>query len=103
MERSDAEWSSRMAARASTGWDLPLVAEVDGAPIGLAWGRIESSNPDVANVYSVWVDPRYRKQGAGKMLMEAIIEWAQSMNARYLELGVAMRIARPCGFISGRL
>jgi len=42
--RSDAEWAGRLAAGANS-WDLPLVAEVDGELIGLAWGRIEKSTP----------------------------------------------------------
>ena len=40
-DRTDAEWSSRLASGAGSGLDLPLVAEVDGEPAGLAWGRID--------------------------------------------------------------
>jgi len=84
---SDADWSGRLAGGANS-WDLPLVAEVDGEPIGLAWGRIEKSNPDVANLYQMWVAPSYRRLGAGKMLLDAVIAWARAKNASYLELGV---------------
>jgi ribosomal protein S18 acetylase RimI-like enzyme len=90
LERSDADWSSRLVSDAFSGWDLPVVAEVDGEPIGLAWGHIKSSNPDVAYIFSVWVDPRYRQLGAGKKLVDAVIDWARSMNARYLDLGVLL-------------
>lgn len=85
--RSDAEWASRLAAGADS-WDFPLVAEVDGKPIGLAWGRIELSSPAVANLYQMWVAPSHRHLGAGRMLLEAVIAWARAKNASYLELGV---------------
>lgn len=102
--RPDAYWMKRMAPDPESSWDLPLVAEVDGEPIGLTWGRIEVPHPQVANVYSVWVDPRYRQKGVGMMLMEAVIEWARSMSVRYVDLGVlyadspAMRLYRRAGF-----
>ena len=86
--RSDAEWSSRLAASADLNWELPLVAEVDGEPIGLAWGRIDRSNPDMAHLYQMWVAPSHRRLGAGQMLLEAVIAWAKARNARFLDLGV---------------
>jgi GNAT superfamily N-acetyltransferase len=85
--RSDAEWTSRLAAGANS-WDFPVVAEVAGEPIGLAWGRIEKSNPHVANLYQMWVAPSHRCLGAGRMLLEAVIAWARAKNASCLELGV---------------
>jgi len=103
-DRSDTEWSSRLASGADSSWDLPLVVEVDGEPIGLAWGRIDSSNPDVANLYQMWVAPSHRRLGAGQMLLEAVIAWARANNACYLDLGVtygdspAMRLYTRAGF-----
>ncbi|MDQ3397806.1 MAG: GNAT family N-acetyltransferase [Deinococcota bacterium] len=64
------------------------MAEVDGEPIGLAWGRIEESNPEVANLYQMWVAPSHRRLGAGQMLLEAVIAWAKARDACYLDLGV---------------
>jgi GNAT superfamily N-acetyltransferase len=81
-----------------------LVAECDGEPIGLTWGRIEASEPEVANLYQVWVDPNYRQRGVGQMLLERSIAWARAKNARYLDLGVtfadspALRLNRRNGF-----
>ena len=85
--RTDAEWSSRLAAGVDSPSDLPLVALFSGKPIGLAWGRIES-DPDVATLYQMWVAPAHRGRGAGRMLVEAIIDWARARNARYLTLAV---------------
>jgi GNAT superfamily N-acetyltransferase len=86
--RSDAEWSSRLASGSDPHWDLPLLAVVNRKPIGLAWGRIERSNPDVANLYQMWVAPTHRRLGAGRMLLETVIAWARARNVSYLELGV---------------
>jgi GNAT superfamily N-acetyltransferase len=87
-DRSDAEWSRRLALGADSRSNLPLVAEVHGEPIGLAWGRIETSDPDVAALYQMWVAPSHRGLGAGRMLLEAVIAWARAQNASYLDLGV---------------
>jgi ribosomal protein S18 acetylase RimI-like enzyme len=85
--RSDAEWARRLAPNAESR-DLPLVAVVAGEAIGLAWGRIEKSTPDTANLYQMWVAPGYRRLGAGKMLLDAVIAWAKTQQASCLELGV---------------
>jgi GNAT superfamily N-acetyltransferase len=103
-DRADDWWAGRLASGAGSGWDLPLVAEVDGEPIGLTWGRIDPSKPDTATLYSMWVAPGHRRLGAGKMLLEAVIDWARAKNARYLDLGVtyadspAMRLYTRAGF-----
>jgi GNAT superfamily N-acetyltransferase len=103
-DRSDADWSSRLDSGAGSGMDLPLVALVDGVPVGLAWGRIDRENHSVANLYQMWVAPDYRRIGIGRMLLEAVINWAKGKNVDYLDLGVtyrdspAMRLYLRAGF-----
>ena len=103
-ERPDAEWSNRLEMGVNSNLDLPLVAEEDGIPIGLAWGRIEKSKLEVANLYQMWVAPSHRCYGIGQSLLDTVIEWARSRNANYLDLGVtisenpAMRLYRRTGF-----
>jgi GNAT superfamily N-acetyltransferase len=103
-DRSDTEWSNRLASGVESRWDLPLVAELGKEPIGLAWGRIETSNLDVLNLYQMWVAPNSRAIGAGQMLLEAVITWAGAMNMSYLALVVtcgdspAMRLYVRAGF-----
>jgi GNAT superfamily N-acetyltransferase len=86
--RTDTEWANRLQSGADQRWNLALVAEVDTKPIGLAWGRIEKSNPDVANVYQMWVAPAHRQSGVGRLLLERIIAWAQAMKVRRIALSV---------------
>ena len=103
-DRSDSEWSNRLASGVASRLDLPLVAEVGREPIGLAWGRIEISSLDVAHLYQMWVAPSYRRLGVGRMLLEAVIAWAKAANACYLALAVtcgdspAMRLYVRAGF-----
>ena len=86
--RSNEEWAKRLGKGATSSWDLPLLAEVNGEPVGLAWGYIEATSPEVVHLYQVWVAPTYRGLGVGKMLLDAVISWAKEKQADYLELGV---------------
>ena len=86
--RTDAEWANRLESGSDPRWNLPLVAEAGVEPIGLAWGRIEISTAEVANLYQMWVAPKYRGRGAGRILLETVIDWAGAQQARYLDLGV---------------
>lgn len=103
-ERSDAEWSHRLASGANSDRDLPLLAEVDGHPAGLAWGHIEEADRNVAYLFQMWVAPGYRRLGIGQMLVETVIAWGREKGASFLELGVtyrdspAMRLYRRAGF-----
>jgi GNAT superfamily N-acetyltransferase len=102
--RSDVEWAERLAAGCQSETDLPLVAEVDGRPIGLAWGRFpDSSERDRVFLFQMWVDPDFRCLGTGSTLLETIAKWAADLGALYLVLGVtcetpAMRLYKKLGF-----
>ena len=102
--RLDAEWARRLASSVDSPLNLPLVAEVRGEPIGLAWGRIDTSDPDLAALYQMWVAPSHRGVGAGPMLLKAVIAWARARNASSLDLGVtcgdspARRLYERAGF-----
>ena len=74
------EWSSRLASGADAHCNIPLVAELGAEPIGLAWGRIDPSKPDVAHLHRMWVDPGFRRLGAAQMLLDTIIAWATAAN-----------------------
>ena len=87
-ERSEEEWSTQLVSGAASKSDLPLLAELDGQPSGLAWVRIDSSKEETAHLYQMWVAPDCRRFGAGRMLLDAGIIWAQSANVRYLALDV---------------
>jgi GNAT superfamily N-acetyltransferase len=101
----DDGWQKRLSENTNQDLDLPLFAEVGGEPVGLAWGRVDRSNPQIANLYQMWVAPEYRANGIGRMLVDAVISWAREKNAEYLELGVtysnspARRLYERAGFV----
>jgi GNAT superfamily N-acetyltransferase len=90
IDRPDTEWSNRLASGADTRWNFPVVAELAGEAIGLAWGRIEPSEPEAAHLYQMWVDPRFRRLGAGQMLLRAVIDWAKRCGCSLSCLGCNM-------------
>lgn len=103
-DRTDHEWSGRLASGAASDLNLPLLALVDGEPAGLAWGRIEQDDLAVANLYQMWVAPEHRRLGLGQMLVREIIAWATARGAACLDLAVtyrdspAMRLYTRLGF-----
>lgn len=102
--RPDGDWARRLAVAAEAPTDLPLVARVGGAAAGLAWGRIQEDEPEVARLFQVWVAPEYRGSGVGQMLLDAVIRWARAAGAREVVLDVtcgetpAMRLYVRAGF-----
>ncbi len=100
---ADEEWQRRLVGD-ETAVNAPLVAEVAGEAIGLAWGRIESATPDVAHLYQMWVDPLHRGRGAGRLLLDAVVAWARERGASKVQLGVtegdtpARRLYERAGF-----
>jgi GNAT superfamily N-acetyltransferase len=103
LERTDHDWSAILAAPADT--DLPLVAEMEGVAVGLAWGKLEMRANPVCHVLQMWVDPAHRGRGAGKALLRTIVEWAESGGARAVYLTVtcgneaAGRLYESAGFL----
>jgi len=79
-----------------------LVAERDGAPVGLARGV--PAGDGVVELHSVWVHPDARGCGVGARLVEAVETWARGRGARTLRLGVladndgAVALYRRLGF-----
>ena len=100
----DEYWSHRLHRGRPGGRDCPVLAEFGGEPVGLAWGRIEDAESDKASLYQMWVDPGFRSRGAGRMLLDAVIQWAEASQARYLELELtqgnvsALRLYQSAGF-----
>lgn len=99
---SDDEWLTRLTHGVSSAHERPLVAELDGRPVGLCWARIDPSDPDTARLYSVWVHPDARRHGIAQGLLDAAMRWARETGARTMTLTVsaepAARMYRRNGF-----
>lgn len=102
---SESWWVDRLSAGVASVTDLPLLAEVDGEPAGLSWGRIEPEQPETAHVYQVWVAPEARGRGAGRLLLESVLVWAKGQGVGAVELNVtcgdrpARRLYDRAGFV----
>jgi GNAT superfamily N-acetyltransferase len=87
-QASDEAWKSRLAQGVTSDADAPLVAELHGTPVGLAWGRVAQPDLDTAHLYQMWVAPTARRIGAGRMLLAAFVAWAREVGARFAALNV---------------
>lgn len=68
----DEFWINRLYNSAA-GRNLLLFAEVGGLLVGLIGTYDESTEPDVANIITVFVAPDYRGHGLGRRLVDAIL------------------------------
>jgi GNAT superfamily N-acetyltransferase len=102
--RTDELWAARLSAGVASQLDLPLVAIASGTPGGLAWARVDQTDPLRVNVFQMWVAPKSRSRGLGGRLLQAAIAWARVRGATRVCLGVtlaespAMRMYLAAGF-----
>jgi ribosomal protein S18 acetylase RimI-like enzyme len=57
-------------------------------PVGLAWAKIDASEPNVAHLYQMWVAPNSRRMGVGRTLLKAAIAWAKVSSVQAMVLSV---------------
>lgn len=78
-----------------------IVAELDGRLVGLVAGIRER---DHVELVSMWTAPDARGHGVGRRLVEAVLEWAGSLDVDDVRLWVvrgndpAFRLYERCGF-----
>jgi GNAT superfamily N-acetyltransferase len=102
--RTDNDWAWRVNLGATSGRDRPLVAELDGTALGLAWAKVDADDTSVVNLFQVWVAPEARGHGVAAALLDAALGWARSRGAHAMQLGVvcgndaARRLYERAGF-----
>ena len=84
----ESEWKACFDSVSGADDCLPLVAEDDGAFVGLTWARLDAANPRIAHLYQVWVAPTHRRRGVGRAMMDAAIVWARARAVQRLALDV---------------
>lgn len=75
-----------------------------GEDAGLAWGKMDSLDPNRAYLYQMWVHPDFRGLGIARELMTAFKTWALGLGVTSLALDVAIEnssaygLYHRCGF-----
>jgi ribosomal protein S18 acetylase RimI-like enzyme len=64
-----------------------LIADDGDEWVGMAVGS-RTGEDELAHLYAMWVDPRSRRAGVGRRLVEEVLAWASAAGAREIELGV---------------
>ena len=110
-------WMARLVAASTSGSDCPLVADASASPstsasapqadavlTALLWAKCDPDDPGIVNLFQMWVAPEARGLGLGAALLHAAIDWARSIGARGVRLGVvtdnaaAVRLYARAGF-----
>ncbi len=77
----EATWRNGLRSRTR------FVAEVDGEVVGTVSGGLGKARSACA-VTAMWVDPRFRRQGIGDLLLTTVLDWARSQRYREVFLWV---------------
>jgi GNAT superfamily N-acetyltransferase len=87
---TDDEWLARVAR-----WDgesgLGFLAVKDGEACGIAGVFLDLKDGKGAHLVSMWTDPAHRQKGVGRLLVEAVGDWARVRGARRLQLMVTSK------------
>ncbi|MBT2786884.1 MULTISPECIES: GNAT family N-acetyltransferase [unclassified Halomonas] len=94
---SDAEWQSRLDLKWRGLEALPLIAELEGQSVGLAWGVIHEPDTKIAHIYQMWVSPAVRGKGIAKALLGNISTWALNKGCECIKLTVTTSNAAAVG------
>lgn len=99
------DWRAR-AARCGDGTSIGYLAMDAGVPCGIVRGTRDNHDEEGARqpviwVESMWVAPSHRRQGVGRILIDAIIDWARARHASVVKLEVTSHNARAISFYRG--
>ena len=85
---TDEDWTLR-ATRSSTGSDSVLfLAWIDDLPSGIVGGYRPEPSVDALELVSMWTAPHARRCGLGRVLVQAVIDWATETGAPSVGLWV---------------
>lgn len=101
-----ADWERWLQQRNDSSTSVIFVAEVDNqlaGMMGIVRGQ-SSKTQHNGMIWGVYVRPGYRRQGIGKQLTTACLQWAQASGVEVVKLGVtdtnigAIQLYIECGF-----
>ncbi|MEO8185002.1 MAG: GNAT family N-acetyltransferase [Deltaproteobacteria bacterium] len=104
--KPDEYWADRLSFAAHSPAQLLLMAELGAERVGLALGVIGPAEPELAQVFQMWVAPPARGRGCATVLLDTLLAWARDANAKSVALRVtcgdtpARRLYERAGFTS---
>jgi ribosomal protein S18 acetylase RimI-like enzyme len=84
---ADADWVKR-AVEWSSHRSIGYLAMEEDKACGIAAAFLNERDPTKAHVISMWIAPSHRRHGIGRLLIEAIREWAESRAVQSMGLMV---------------
>lgn len=103
VERLGAWWAAQGGARHAF-----VARDADGAPVGMANCQVfdrmpRPGRPDVrwGYVANVWTDPAHRRRGVGRLVLDAVLDWARAEGLIRVLLNpseVSLPLYRSAGF-----
>jgi len=82
-----AEWAKRVE-RWNGERGVGFVAMDGAAACGIAGSLLNENDPARAQLVSMWTAPTHRQLGIGRLLVDAVLDWARTRNAHALLLMV---------------
>ena len=82
-----AEWAKRVE-RWNGERGVGFLAMDGATACGIAGSLLDENNPTRAQLVSMWTAPTHRQLGIGRLLVDAVLDWARTRNVRTLLLMV---------------
>jgi ribosomal protein S18 acetylase RimI-like enzyme len=87
LQLTDSDWIKRVER-----WDgergAGFLAMDDKIACGIAGSFLDQDDAPHAHLISMWTAPTHRRQGIGRLLVNEVLRWARTRNARVLQLMV---------------
>lgn len=84
---TDSDWIKR-AERWNGESGAGFLAMDGDTACGIAGSFLDQNDPTLAQLISMWTAPTHRQRGVGRLLVNAVLNWAGSRSARILQLMV---------------
>jgi GNAT superfamily N-acetyltransferase len=68
-----------------------FIADEGRAPVGSAYGLLDRDRVEAGRVGGMWVDPAWRRRGVGRLLLQAVFDWARGRELTRLGLWAPAR------------
>lgn len=88
-KRSDDEWQNIIQIALALGNNHIFLAEADAVICGLVWCKLSSTDSNLAEIFQMWVNPKYRGASIGQQLLKAAIECASQHGVSIIRLEVS--------------